>query len=119
MATVAAKSATAAIGAGQKNMVGGGLSSTVPPRSSTVNPKDPHVIQIAQFAVANYNAKAGTTVVWLNVEYGFWWIDDDTYYMLAIKTQDLTGTHCDVALVREISESNGTYSLKWYNHNNK
>ncbi|XP_071939788.1 uncharacterized protein [Coffea arabica] len=105
----AAKSGT---GSGQKD-------EPIIPVASTVKPKDDKVIEIAQFAVVTYNKQAGTDLVFINVEFGFWWsISGATYYMLAIKAQDDKGTYCDVALVADILESGGhhTYKLIWYNH---
>ncbi|XP_027116913.1 uncharacterized protein [Coffea arabica] len=116
MSTVAARSATPAIGAGQKNMVG------VPcvPMASTVKRTDPGVIGIANFAVEKYNERNETALAVINVEFGFLWPHGGHYYyMLAIITQDDKGTHHDVAYVRDAGKSNAhAYEFMWYNHNN-
>ncbi|XP_027165179.1 uncharacterized protein LOC113765260 [Coffea eugenioides] len=120
MSTVAARSATAAIGAGQKNMMGGGLkNSYCVPMASTVNPTDPNVIETAKFAVKKYNERNDTARVFTNVEFGFCWPHGGTFYMLAIITQDVKGTHHDVAYVCDAGTGNGhTYEFMWYNNNN-
>ena len=103
-----------------KNVWGLQKDEPIIPMASTVKPKDDKVIEIAQFAVVTYNKQAGTDLVCINVEFGFWWsIPGATYYMLAIKAQDDKGTYCDVALVADIMGSEGHfYDLIWYNHNN-
>ncbi|XP_027165806.1 uncharacterized protein LOC113765759 [Coffea eugenioides] len=117
MSTVAARSATAAIGAGQKNMMGGALNPIIPP-ATTVKVEDPYVIEIAEFAVAKIPG-----LVFIKVEFGFWWkietpnLNAGTYYMLAIKTQDNNRTRCDVALVCDLPGING-HTLIWYNDKN-
>nr|XP_027120286.1 uncharacterized protein LOC113737224 [Coffea arabica] len=116
MSTVAARSATAAIGAGQKNMMGGGVSCIIPP-ATTVKVEDPCVIEIAKFAVAQITGR-----VFIKVEFGFWWKIEigpnaGTYYMLAIITQDNNRTHCDVALVCDLPGNTG-HTLIWYNDKN-
>ncbi|XP_027090084.1 uncharacterized protein [Coffea arabica] len=98
------------------NMVAGGhLPQVGVPLPTPVNPTDPHVISVAKFALAKYNDKHGTKLVFNRVNGGLQWkIVIGTLYILVLATQDSKGTYTDYAVVFETFL--GQKYLFWYKH---
>ena len=85
------------------------------PLPEPVDPTNPHVIEIAEFAVEKYNEKTGKHLVFNKVIGGLkWGLVVGTFYLLAIETQDSKGTYKDYAIVFETIL--GQRKLLWYKH---
>ncbi|KAL3519349.1 hypothetical protein ACH5RR_017498 [Cinchona calisaya] len=106
-------------GGGKKNQAPGVVSFT--PILKRVNPTDPHIIEIANFAVKKHNEQAGTNLVFVKVVAGVkcswkepipWIVVPDTLYSLIIQVKGAMCTYDAKALVAETKT--GHKKLIWW-----